>query len=91
MAVDTSKVPPSPSSRPASEVATSSPKISRSQQDTTKGVKGAAGEQEREKDQEQDWLTGALSRKKAKEEEKKGAQQDTLSLGEEDDLASFPR
>lgn len=90
VAVDTSKVPPSPSSKPASEAATSSPKISQYQQDTTKGVKGAAVEQEREKDQEQDWLTGALSRKKAKEEEKKGAQQDTVSLGEEDDLASFP-
>ncbi|XP_048102627.1 fas-binding factor 1 homolog isoform X2 [Alosa alosa] len=88
VASDASKVPPSPPSRPGSEIATSSPKITRSRQDTTKGLR-EVGEQETEKEQEDDWLTGALSRKKTKEGEKVAAHQDALGLGEEVDLDSF--
>ncbi|XP_062388019.1 fas-binding factor 1 homolog isoform X2 [Sardina pilchardus] len=89
VASDPPKAPPSPStSRPGSEIATSSPKVPRSRQDTTKGLR-EVGEQETEKEQEDDWLTGALSRKKTKEGEKKGPHQDALGLGEEVDLDSF--
>ncbi|XP_042561465.1 fas-binding factor 1-like isoform X2 [Clupea harengus] len=84
-ATDDSKVPPSPSSKPITEIATFSPKSTRFTRDTGKGL----GEmEETEKEQEDDWLAGALSRKKVNEE-KKVAQQDALGLGEDVDVDSF--
>ncbi|KAL2101019.1 hypothetical protein ACEWY4_002780 [Coilia grayii] len=86
ISTDASKVPPSPQSNSTTDIAASSPKTTRPRQDTSKAPKEVEKEEEGE---EVDWLAGALSRKKAMEEEKRVTQQDALGLGDEVDLDSF--